>query len=188
MCVLIGGLSLRAHTLKRHGLTTLTVTREVAEMVSPETMAALSTRLEKGAKIMVAARGVTPVLNFALEEARAPQSDPLCALRSRNRSLFRRRPGNRRSQRNGRTIRPPRAIMSSMMKEGEKRGLCRLPVYAVSGDAAATHSRSFRRPWAWIISSLARRSAARLPICWAGASSPKVAAQLPDTIRLLIFG
>ena len=56
-CVLIGGLALRAYTLKRQGLTTLTVTREVAEMVSPETMASLHPRLEEGAKIMVAARG-----------------------------------------------------------------------------------------------------------------------------------
>src|ERR1043166_3636502 len=33
-CILIGGLGLRAYTLKRQGLTTVTVTRQVAEMVS----------------------------------------------------------------------------------------------------------------------------------------------------------
>ena len=50
-CVLLGGLALRAYTLKRQGLTTLTVTREVADIVSPETIAALQPRLEEGAKI-----------------------------------------------------------------------------------------------------------------------------------------
>ena len=79
MCVLLGGLALRAYTLKRQGLTTLTVTRKVAEMVSPATLAALEPRLIEGAKIMVAARGLTPVLNFALEEAQLRKA-VLCVL------------------------------------------------------------------------------------------------------------
>src|SRR5437016_4049659 len=36
LAILIGGLALRAYTLKRQGLTTLTVTREVAKMVTPD--------------------------------------------------------------------------------------------------------------------------------------------------------
>src|SRR3982751_1912713 len=36
LAVLIGGLGLRAYTLKRQGLTTLTVTREVAKLVTPD--------------------------------------------------------------------------------------------------------------------------------------------------------
>src|SRR5438046_8919744 len=36
LAILVGGLALRAYTLKRHGLTTLTVTRDVARMVMPD--------------------------------------------------------------------------------------------------------------------------------------------------------
>src|SRR5215813_9184395 len=137
MCVLIGGLSLRAYTLKRHGLTTLTVTREVAEMVSPETIASLSPRLEEGAKIMVAARGVTPVLNFALEEA-ALRKAILCVLYVREIAVYFAGGPATLGRMKWRDDPAASAIMSTMMKEGEKRGLCVLPVYAVSEDAAAT--------------------------------------------------
>src|SRR5438105_1610737 len=69
LAILIGGLALRAYTLKRQGLTTLTVTREVARMVTPDLMTSMRPHLEEGQKIMVAARGITPVLSFALDEA-----------------------------------------------------------------------------------------------------------------------
>src|SRR5213595_1103715 len=69
LAVLIGGLALRAYTQKLQGLTTLTVSREVAKMVTPDLAANMRTRLEEGQKIMVAARGITPVLSFAMDEA-----------------------------------------------------------------------------------------------------------------------
>src|SRR3989442_12426813 len=69
VCVLGVGLALRAWTQKRGGFTTLTVTHRVAEMVSPNLVATMQPRLEEGQKIMVAARGITPVLSFALDEA-----------------------------------------------------------------------------------------------------------------------
>src|SRR6266403_3399965 len=69
VCVLGVGLALRAYTLKRQGITTLVVTRQVAEMVSPTLVATMRPRLEEGQRIMVAARGITPVLSYALDEA-----------------------------------------------------------------------------------------------------------------------
>src|SRR5213079_958795 len=69
LAVLIGGLALRAYTQKLQGLTTLTVTRQVAAMVTPDLVASMQPRLQEGQKIMVAARGITPVLSFALDEA-----------------------------------------------------------------------------------------------------------------------
>src|SRR5207248_8073129 len=66
LAVLVGGLALRAYTLKLQGLTTLTVTREVAKMVTPDLVTSMRPRLEEGQKIMVAARGITPVLSFAM--------------------------------------------------------------------------------------------------------------------------
>src|SRR6266540_2218830 len=86
-CVLIGGLALRAYTLKRHGLTTLTVTREVAQMVTPDLVATMRPRLEEGQKIMVAARGLTPVLTFALEEAQLRKAT-LCVLYVKEIAIF----------------------------------------------------------------------------------------------------
>src|SRR5213080_1912120 len=69
LAVLIGGLALRAYTLKRQGLTTLTLPHEVAKMVTPDLVTSMRPRLEEGQKIMVAARGITPVLSFAMDEA-----------------------------------------------------------------------------------------------------------------------
>src|SRR6202011_2357504 len=78
-CVLIGGLALRAYTLKRQGLTTVTVSRQVAAMVTPDLAATMQPRLQEGQKIMVAARGITPVLRFALDEAQLRKAT-LCVL------------------------------------------------------------------------------------------------------------
>src|SRR5881275_248839 len=69
LAVLIGGLALRAYTLKRQGLTTVMLHRQVAAMVTPELPATMRSQLSDGQKIMVAARGITPVLSFALDEA-----------------------------------------------------------------------------------------------------------------------
>src|SRR5881227_3988391 len=69
VAILIGGLALRAYTLKRQGLTTVMLHRQVAAMVTPELPATMRSHLEEGQKIMVAARGITPVLSFAMDEA-----------------------------------------------------------------------------------------------------------------------
>src|SRR5204863_4367128 len=69
ICVLGIGLGFRAYSHKLSGLKTLTVTRKVAEMVTPDLVRTVQTRLEEGHKIMVAARGITGVLAFALDEA-----------------------------------------------------------------------------------------------------------------------
>src|SRR4030095_1623909 len=70
ICVLGIGLGFRTYSHKLSGLKTLTVTRKVAEMVTSDLHTAVQTRLlEEGHKIMVAARGITQVLGFALDEA-----------------------------------------------------------------------------------------------------------------------
>src|SRR5437762_4197219 len=77
--VLGDGLALHGYTQKQQGMTTLTVTREVAQMVTPELEARVQPRLQEGQKILVAARGITPVLGFALDEAQLRKST-LCVL------------------------------------------------------------------------------------------------------------
>jgi len=186
-CVLLGGLALRAYTLKRQGLTTLTVTREVADMVSPETIAGLETRLEEGTKIMVAARGVTPVLSFALEEAELRKA-VLCVLYVREIAVYFAGAGPSTLGRVKWQDDPAaQAIMSSMMKQGKERNICVLPVYAVSEDAAATVlDLAATMGVDYLIVGTSQRST--LAHLLGGSVVTKIAAELPDSIRLLIFG
>jgi hypothetical protein len=68
-------------------LKTLTITRELADMVSPATIERLRPRLTEGQRIMVAARGVTPVLRFALDEAYLHKAT-LCVLYVKEIAIF----------------------------------------------------------------------------------------------------
>jgi nucleotide-binding universal stress UspA family protein len=70
VCVVGIGFALRAYSMKRAGLQTVTLTKDLAEAVSPEKWADMRIKLDIEQSIMVAARGITPVLKFALEEAR----------------------------------------------------------------------------------------------------------------------
>ena len=185
-CVLLGGLALRAYTLKRQGLTTLTVTREVADIVSPETIAALQPRLEEGAKILVAARGMTPVLNFALEEAELRKA-MLCVLYVREIAVYFAGGPSTVGSAKWQDDPTARAIMSSMMKQGKERDICVLPVYAVSEDAASTIlDLAATMGVDYLIIGTSHRST--LAHLLGGSVVTKVAAQLPETIRLVIYG
>ena len=78
---------MRAYAQKRQGLTTVTVSRELASLVDPEKIAALRAEIKEGQKIMVAARGVTPVLRYAIEEAQLRKAS-LCVLYVREVAVF----------------------------------------------------------------------------------------------------
>jgi len=185
-CVLIGGLGLRAYTLKRQGLTTLTVTREVAQMVTPDLVATMRPRLEEGQKIMVAARGVTPVLTFALEEAQLRKAT-LCVLYVKEIAIF--YGGGPAPIGRGRWQDNPEAsaIMSMMLKLGEERGICVLPIYVVSEDTASTilDLSATMGVDCLIIGASQRTAMAKL---LRGSVATNVAQQLPDSIRLIIYG
>jgi len=185
-CVLLGGLALRAYTLKRQGLTTLTVTREVADIVSPQTLAALQPRLEEGAKIMVAARGVTPVLNFALEEAELRKA-VLCVLYVREIAVYFSGGPATLGRAKWQDDPAAQAIMSAMMKKGRERDICVLPVYAVSEDAAATIL-DLAATMGVDFLSVGTSQRSTLAHLLGGSVVTKVAAELPESIRLVIFG
>jgi amino acid transporter/nucleotide-binding universal stress UspA family protein len=70
VCVVGIGFTLRAYSMKRAGLQTITLTKELATAMSPEKWENLRINLSNEQSILVAARGITPVLRFALEEAR----------------------------------------------------------------------------------------------------------------------
>ncbi len=186
VAVLIGGLALRAYTQKRQGLTTLTVTREVAEMVGPDLEARVQPRLQEGQKIMVAARGITPVLGFALDEAQLRKAT-LCVLYVKEVAVY--YSGGPASLGRAKWQDDPEAnaIMSLMMKLGADRDVCVIPIYAVSQDAATTIvDLSATMGVDYLVIGSTQRTA--LTKLLRGSVVTNVAQHLPDSIQLLIFG
>ena len=162
------------------------MTREVAEMVAPNLPATMQPKLEEGQKIMVAARGLTPVLRFALDEAQLRRAT-LCVLYVKEIAV-------RFSGLTGMVGRAKwqddpeaNAIMSLMLKLGEERGVAVLPVYAVSEDAAATIiDLSATMGVDYLLIGASQRNV--LAHLLRGSVVTSVAEQLPDTIELVIHG
>src|SRR5437867_2857589 len=186
LAILIGGLALRAYTLKRQGLTTLTVTREVAQMVTPDLLATMRPRLQEGQKIMVAARGITPVLSFALDEALLRKAT-LFVLYVKEVAVYYTAAGTPLGRSKWQDDPEANAIMCSMLRLGSERGINVIPVYAVSQDAAvtivdlaATMAIDFL-----VIGASQRPAMAKL---LRGSVATNVAQHLPESIQLLIFG
>ena len=134
---------------------------------------------------MVAARGITPVLGFALDEAELRKST-LCVLFVREVSVY--YAGTGTVGRSKWQDNPEaNAIMSLMLKEGERRGVCIMPIYAVSDDPpttivdlAATMGVDYL-----MIGASQRSTMAKL---LRGTVATGVAQQLPESIQLVIFG
>lgn len=186
VAVLIGGLALRAYTLKRQGLTTLTVTREVAKMVAPDLAATMKSRLSEGQKIMVAARGITPVLSFALDEAQLRKAC-LFVLYVKEVAIYYTAAATRLGRAKWQDDPEACAIMASVTKLGQERGVPVVPVYAVSQDAAATIvDLSATMGIDYLVIGATQRTA--LVKLLRGSVVANVAQHLPETIQLLIFG
>ncbi len=131
------GFWLRSLSHKASGLATVTVAKEMAEMVSAETIERLRPRaLVEGRKILVCARGVTPVLKYALNEAHLHKA-VLCVLYMREIAVLL---GGAQTQRRARWQDDPQAsaIMTLMLKLGEETGVCVQPIYTSSTDPAST--------------------------------------------------
>ena len=164
----------------------MTVTHQVAAMVSPDLVATMEPRLEEGQKIMVAARGVTPALAFALEEAQLRKAT-LCVLYVKEISVY--FTGGPTSVGRAKWQDDPEAtaIMSLTMKLGAERDIPVLPVYAVSEDAASTIlDLSATLGVDYLLLGAAHRfSMAKL---LKGDVVEKVAAGLPEEIQLIIYG
>jgi len=186
VCVLGVGLGFRTYSHQIAGLKTLTVTRKVAEMVTPDLDATMQTRLQEGHKIMVAARGLTPVLTFALDEAQL-RSATLYVLYVKEIAVFYARGPTMAGRPKWQDDPEAAAIMSAMLKLGAERGICVLPVYAVSEDTASTIlDLSATMGVDYLIIGASQRTA--MAKLLRGSVATNVAAQLPDSIHLLIFG
>ncbi|MEI8234514.1 MAG: amino acid permease [Verrucomicrobiota bacterium] len=140
VCVLGLGMALRTYALKRAGLTSVTVSKELAEIVTPESIQRLQPRLAEGQKIMVAARGVTPVLQFALDEAQLRKAT-LCVLYVKELAVYLPQgpaPSNRGGHPKWQDDPQAAAIISLIMKAAEQRCVDVMPVYAISDNPAGT--------------------------------------------------
>jgi nucleotide-binding universal stress UspA family protein len=133
-----------------------------------------------------AARGINPVLNFALEEAQLRKA-VLCVVYIKEIAVYFAGAPRLLGSAKWKDDPQAQAIMSLMIKEGEARGVCVQPVYAVSEDASATIlDLAATLGVDYLIVGTSQRST--LAHLLGGSVVTKVAAELPETIRLVIFG
>jgi amino acid transporter len=180
-CILIVGLSLRSLTQKR-------ASRAAPDRLAiPETGAAADTTDAAPAMaLMVAARGFTPVLRFALEEARL-RTALLYVLYVRTVAValpgVPDQPGPSRWQ----DDRQAAEIIHGMFELGQDAGVTIVPVYAFSEDPAATIAAAAMkaRVHMLILGVPHRRTLVSL---LKGDVVTEVAGSLPENIHLLIHG
>jgi amino acid transporter/nucleotide-binding universal stress UspA family protein len=136
-CVLLFGFGLRWYAMKRAGIETVMMSKEMAAVVNPESVANLRPNFAPGQAILVAARGFTPVLRYALEEARLRQGNLYVLF---VKQLAVNLPGPLADQERPRWQNDPQAaeIMYSMFELAQSTGVNVLPVYAVSDNPAGT--------------------------------------------------
>ena len=186
ICTLGIGLSVRAWSHKKVGLKTVTVNAETANLVTDEVIAKLRPRCVEGQKVMVAARGVTPVLRFALEYA-AMKKATLCVLYVKEIAVFMAGPIRATGRPRWQDDPQAAAIMTLCMKVGEELGVPVLPVYAVSNEPASTilDSAATLGVDYLMLGASHRLSMARL---LKGNVIDEVARGLPEDIQLIIHG
>lgn len=185
-CVLGLGFALRGYAQKRAGLRTLTVSEEIAAAVAPKTLSNLQIRLPAGHTILVAARGLTPVLGFAMEEARLRQGS-IYALYVKELAVA--LPGPVESAERPRWQDDKRAaeIMYAMLELGRQNEVSVIPLYAISDDPAATIlDLSATLGIDILILGTSHRLA--LTSLLKGNVVTEVAKNLPENIQLIIYG
>jgi nucleotide-binding universal stress UspA family protein len=186
VCVLVFGLSLRTYAHRRAGLRTLTVSTEIAAAVEPESLKDFRLNLNPGQSILVAARGLTPVCRFALEEARLRQS-PLFVLYVKELAVAFAGPLGDRERPKWQHDKQAREIMYGMLALGKEHCVQVIPLYTVSDhpattilDLAATHGVDIL-----MLGAPHRRTLASL---LKGDVVTEVAKNLPENIQLIIYG
>lgn len=182
------GFWLRSMSHRASGLTTITVAKELAETVQKETIDRLRpVALEEGRKFLVAARGATPVLKYALNEARLHKA-VLCVLYVREIAVLLGGPHPTKTGRSRWQDDPSAAaIMSLILKLGEEVDVCVQPIYVVSNDPSGTIVDVAATLGCDMVMLGAphRSGMARL---LKGNVVENVASQLPENIELIIHG
>ncbi len=172
--------------MKRAGMETVTMTREMAAVVKPTHTATLRPNFAPGQSILVAARGFTPVLKFALEEAKLRQGNLYIVY---VKPLAVNLPGLLASQQKPRWQDDHHAaqIMYGMFDLAQGVGVSVLPVYAVSDNPAATilDIAATLGVDMLMLGAPHRHALAKL---LSGDVVTEVARNLPENIQLIIHG
>lgn len=185
VCVLIVGLSLWAYSRRLSGITTLTVSSEVAKIVKPDVIENLRQPVQESQKILVSVRGLTPALSFALDEAELRKA-ALYVLYVREIAVL--YPGaNSKGRVSWKDDPEANAILSAAVQIGNARNIPTIPLFATATEAAslivdtaATIGADFL-----ILGASHRGSLAKV---LKGNVATQVAASLPDNIQLVIHG
>ncbi|MST00855.1 MAG: universal stress protein [Pedosphaera sp.] len=186
LIVVAAGFALRAWSQRRAGLRTITVTDQVARVVSPESVPDFQLRLNPGQSILVAARGLTPVLSFALEEARLRQGS-LYVLYVKEVAVSMLGPLQNITQPRWQDDPQAAHIMYNLMEQGKQHEVPVVPVYAVSENPAATIL-DLSATLGIDVLVLGSPHRNRLVNLLKGNVVNEVAKSLPENIRLLIYG
>jgi len=185
-CILGAGLGLRTYAQRLAGLRTVTVSEHVAAVVAPEEGAELKLSLNPGQAILVAARGVTPVLRFALEEARLRQAT-LYVLYVKEIAVSLPGPLSSPERPRWQDDREAAHIMSTMLAWGQQHGVSVLPIYVVGENPAATIL-DLAATLGIDILILGARHRRTLVQLFKGDVINRVARDLPENIQLVIYG
>ena len=136
-CILGVGLAVRSYAQKRAGLRTVTVSHQVAAAVDADARPDFRLNLNPGQSVMVAARGLNPVLRFALEEARLRQGT-LYVLYVKELAIALAPPSEGGEPPRWQEDKVARKIMYGTMALGRENNVAVVPVYAVSDNPAST--------------------------------------------------
>jgi len=186
VCILITGFAIRALAQRRAGLRTITVSRELAAAVSPESFSDFRVDLSPGKTIMVAARGLTPVLQFALEEA-GLRKGSLYVLYVKELAVALPGPLPAVEGPRWQDDKSAAQIMYAMLEQGRQNEVSVIPVYAVSENPASTIlDLSATLGIDLLILGSPHRN--KLVSLLKGNVVTEVAKSLPENIQLLIYG
>jgi len=186
-CVLGIGFALRWYALKRAGFETVMLTREQAAAVTkPEKLEPIKPNLEPGQAILVAARGFTPVLKFALEEAKLRQGN-LYVLYIKQLSVALPGPLANAERPRWQNDRQAAEIMHGMFDLAREVGVSALPVYAVSDNPAGTIV-DIAATLGVDLLMLGAPHRSALAKLLRGDVVTEVARSLPDNIQMVIHG
>ncbi|MGI8965436.1 MAG: amino acid permease, partial [Limisphaerales bacterium] len=185
VCILLVGLSLRTWAQRRAGLRTITVTHKIAAAVTPESFSNFQLNLSPGQSILVAARGMTPVLRFGLEEARLRQGSLYVLF---IKELAVNLPGPLSADK-PRWQDDPQAseIMYGMLELSQKNQVPMVPIYVVSENPASTIL-DLAATLGIDILALGSTHRTRLVSLLKGNVVTEVAKDLPENIQLIIYG
>jgi nucleotide-binding universal stress UspA family protein/amino acid transporter len=186
VCVVGAGLALRAYAQKRAALRTAPASQAMAATVPPEMVSQVQPNLSGSQTVLVAARGLTSVLRFGLEEARLRQG-ALYVLYVKELAVAFTGPVGKSEPSRWQEDPQAREIMSTMLELGRQHQVSVVPVYTVSDNPAGTIL-DFAATLGADILMLGASHRRSLVSLLKGNVVNEVARHLPENIQLVIYG